>query len=226
MGRLRVRAGVVCRYPGVGVVSSNRYDVDGSSRSEVEGRVAFPLWLKSRASVRLYAGAYASATPPPLQRRIMLAGADPYETFTNPLLRSAGALFVRPGFHYHASGGPNFRGFAPDLGGRWAVAVNVDASQPLPRIPHGGLPEIAVTAFADGGVVDTMAIAASPVGRAYTTVYDAGVGLATRHALGDLAWRLRLELPLVVNRWDRAADFTSGDGRVAFRWQVRLEGLR
>jgi len=104
--------------------------------------------------------------------------------------------------------------------------VNLDASQPLLRITHGVLREIAVTAFADGGVVDTMAIAASPAGRAYTTVYDAGVGLATRHALGDLAWRLRFELPLVVNRWDRAADFTSGDGRVAFRWQVSLEGLR
>src|SRR5260370_12354516 len=132
MGRLRVRAGVVCRYPGVGVVSSNRYDVDGSSRSEVEGRVAFPLWSRSRASVRLYAGGYASATPPPLQRRIMLGGADPYETFTNPLLRSAGALFVRPGFHYHASGGPNLRAFAPHARRPSAPPLNLAVPHPLP----------------------------------------------------------------------------------------------
>src|SRR5260370_34959167 len=99
MGRLRVRAGVVCRYPGVGVVSSNRYDVDGYSRSEVEGRVAFPLWSRSRASVRLYAGGYASATPPPLQRRIILPGADPYRPFTNPLLRSTAASLEAPRLH-------------------------------------------------------------------------------------------------------------------------------
>ena len=224
--RASVRWGLVYRYPGVGVVSSHRYDVDGYSRSEAEGRVAFPLFLKSRASVRLYAGGYASATPPPLQRRIMLAGADPYETFTNPLLRSAGALFVRPGFHYHASGGPNFRGFAPELGGRWAVAMNVDASHPLRRFAHGVLREIAITGFADAGLADTLALASSPPGKSYTTLYDAGVGLATRHVWGDLAWRLRFELPLVVNRWDRAADFTPGDGRVAFRWQLSLEASR
>jgi hypothetical protein len=176
--------------------------------------------------VRLYGGAYSSATPAPLQRRIMLAGADPYQTFSNPLLRSAGALFVRPGFHYHASGGPGFRGFAPDLGGRWAAAVNLDASQPLLRWTHGVLREVAITGFFDGGLADTLAIPSSPAGRAYTTLYDAGLGLATRHVWGDLAWRLRLELPLVVNRWDRAADFKPGDGRVAFRWQVSLEASR
>jgi hypothetical protein len=224
--RASVRWGLVYRYPGVGVVSAHRYDIDGYTRGEAEARVAFPLARTGRASVRLYGGAYSSATPPPLQRRIMLAGADPYETFANPLLRSAGALFVRPGFHYHASGGPNFRGFAPDLGGRWAVAVNLDASQPLLRFTHGVLREVAVTGFADGGLADTMAIPSSPAGRGYTTLYDAGLGLATRHVWGDLAWRLRFELPLVVNRWDRAADFTPGDGRVAFRWQVSLEGLR
>jgi len=224
-GRLSVRGGLVYRYPGVGVVSTHRYDVDGYGRAEAEGRVAFPL-LKGDASVRLYAGGYASATPPPLQRRILLAGADPYETFTNPLLRSAGALFVRPGFHYHASGGPDFRGFAPDLGGRWAAAMNIDLSHPLLRLRHGVLREFAVTGFADAGVADTMALTSSPPGRSYTTLYDGGVGLATRHVLGDLAWRLRFDVPLVVNRWDRAADFTPGDQRVAFRWQVSLEGLR
>src|SRR5258708_24553223 len=138
MGRLSVRGGVVYRYPGVGVVSSNRYDVDAYSRSEVEGRVAFPLWSRSHASVRLYAGGYASATPPPLQRRIMLAGADPYETFTNPLLRSTGALFVRPGFHYHASGGPNLRRVSPAPRGPWAVALNPDPPRPPLPITHRG----------------------------------------------------------------------------------------
>jgi hypothetical protein len=33
---------------------------------------------------------------------------------------------------------------------------------------------------------------------------------------------MRLELPLVVNRWDAAADARPGDGRFAFRWLVSL----
>lgn len=84
---------------------------------------------------------------------------------------------------------------------------------------------MALEAFADGGVVDSSGILSAPPGRAYTTLYDAGVGLVTRQALGDLDWTLRFELPLVVNRWDQAADSRSGGGdrRLAFRWQVSLE---
>jgi len=44
----------------------------------------------------------------------MVAGADPYTTFANPLLRSRGALFVRPDFHYQAPGDANLRAFRPD----------------------------------------------------------------------------------------------------------------
>jgi hypothetical protein len=34
---------------------------------------------------------------------------------------------------------------------------------------------------------------------------------------------MRFELPLLVNRWDFAADARAGDGRTAFRWQVSLQ---
>jgi hypothetical protein len=53
-------------------------------------------------------------------------------------------------------------------------------------------------------------------------LYDGGVGVVSRHALGDLHWTMRFELPLVVNRWDAAADARPGDGRFAFRWLVSL----
>ena len=43
----------------------------------------------------------------------------------------------------------------------------------------------------------------------------------TRHRINDLAWTMRFEVPLIVNRWDYAADGT--DKRVRFRWQVSLE---
>jgi hypothetical protein len=55
---------------------------------------AHAFLLQSTAGVRLFGGGYLAANDPPLQRRIMLAGADPYQTFTNPLLLRSRA---RPG---------------------------------------------------------------------------------------------------------------------------------
>jgi hypothetical protein len=217
--RADIRGGVLYRNPGIGVQSSNRYDVEGFGRATGEVSVRTPFILKTTLGVRAFGGSYMAAHVPPLQRRIMLAGADPYETFTNPLLRSRGALFVRPDFHYHAPGDANLRGFRPDLGGRWAVAVNVEATKSLYR---GA--KVALEVFGDGGVVDPRAIPPATAGHSYTTLYDGGVGLVTRHQINDLGWTMRFEIPFVVNRWDYAADGNrSTDGRFAFRWQVSLE---
>src|SRR5256885_8467706 len=38
---------------------------------------------------------------------------------------------ARPGFYYHAPGGPNLRGFADDVGGRWAVARSEEHTSEL-----------------------------------------------------------------------------------------------
>src|SRR3989442_539496 len=111
------RGGVVYWNPGSGVVSTNRYDFEAFGRFTGEASVRSQL-----LGVRLFAGAYLGNSNPVRQRRISFAGADPYETFTNPLLRSRGALLVRPDFHYHAPGGANLRGFRSDLGGAWARA--------------------------------------------------------------------------------------------------------
>jgi hypothetical protein len=185
-------------------------------RATAEASVRTPFIFKSTAGARLFGGGYLASSDPPLQRRIMVSGADPYETFTNPLLRSRGALFVGPDFHYHAPGNANLRGFSPELGGRWAVAANFEATKPL------GLPERAALAlFADAGLVDSQAVPSSSAGKSFTTLYDAGVGLVTRHRINDLEWTMRFEMPLLVNRWDRAAMGT-GD-RFAFRWQFSLE---
>jgi len=225
-GRLGVRGGVVYRFPGVGVVSRNRYDFEPFARATGELSLRTPFWLKSALRVRAFGGAYVAENRPPLQRRIPIAGADPYETFTNPLLRSRGALFVREGFHYHAPGNANLRAFRPDLGGRWAVAVNIEATKPLlPAARRTGfLRAIALEAFLDLGVVDTEAVPSSPPGQWYTTLYDGGVGLVTRQRIKDLEWVFRLEFPVVVNRSNYAADWSgTNEGRFAFRWQISLE---
>ncbi|MGH9261158.1 MAG: hypothetical protein ACRD08_14910, partial [Acidimicrobiales bacterium] len=143
-----------------------------------------------------------------------------YETFTNPMLRSRGALFARPDFHYHAPGNASLRAFRPDAGGRWAVGLNLEAARSLRRRGRGVLRDIALAGFADFGVVDSLAIA---TGDAVTALYDAGLGVVSRQRIGDLDWTLRLELPFVVSRPEHAADVAGGDERLAFRWQVSLE---
>src|SRR5438309_3177769 len=223
--RLGARGGLVYSNPGIGVVTSTRYDVEGFGRLTGEASVRAPFWLGTTLGVRLFGGGYAGRSIPVRQRRIPIAGADPYETFTNPFLRSRGALFVRPDLQYHAPGNANLRGFRGDLGGRWAVAANVELTRSVFRREAGILREVAVEAFADGGVVDPLAVPASPPGRWYTTLYDGGVGLVVRLRVRDLGWTTRLEAPLVVNRWDRAADFRPGEGEgaLALRWQFSLE---
>jgi hypothetical protein len=214
--RLGARGGVVYRNPGAGVVSTNRYDMEGFGRFTAEASVRTPFWLESQLAIRVFGGAYLGDNPPPLQRRIPIAGADPYETFTNPLLRSRGALFVRPDFHYHAPGNANLRAFRADLGGRWAAGVNLEATRPVHR-------NVSLEGFVDLGLVDTLAVP-STSGKAYTALYDAGVGVVTRHRIKDLSWTFRLEFPFIVNRWGYAADGNGvNDGRLAFRWQVSLE---
>ena len=220
--RVGARGGVAYRFPGQGIASVDRYDVEGFLRGTAELSARRPFVGGTRLGVRVFGGGYLAHSPPPLQRRIYVAGADPYETFTNPLLRSRGALFVRPGFHYQEPGDANLRGFAPELGGRWALSANLELSRSLLSRRQGVVRSIALEAFGDGGVVDSAAVPSATGRRAATTLWDAGVGLVSTHQIGDLGWTMRFELPLVVNRWEFAADRETGDGRSAFRWTFSL----
>ena len=220
--RLAARGGLVYSNPGPGYASSSRYDVEGFGRFTGEASVRAPFPLGTTLGVRLFGGAYAGRSVPVPQRRIPIAGADPYETFTNPLLRSAGALFVRPDFYYHAPGNGNLRGFRNDLGGRWAVTLNLELARSVWRRDRGILRDVSLTGFVDGGLVDTLAVSPTFPGRRYTPLYDGGVGLVTRHQIRDLGWTMRVELPLVVSRWNYARDLRPSEGRLAFRWQLSL----
>ena len=222
--RAGARGGVVYFNPGLGIASHDRYDVAGFGRGTAEASVRAPFVLGTHLGVRLFGGGYAGSTVPVLQRRIPIAGADPYETFTNPVLRSRGALFVRPGFYYHAPGNGNLRAFRSDLAGRWAVTANLELTRSVwgGRRDGGILRDVALTGFVDGGLVDTLAVPTTTPGRWYTPLYDGGVGLVTRHQVRDLAWTMRFELPLVVSRPTFAADVRPASGRLAFRWQVSL----
>jgi hypothetical protein len=94
--------------------------------------------------------------------------------------------------------------------------MNLEASRSVAR-------PIALVLFADAGLVDSRALAATAGNAETTWLYDAGVGLTAALRLGDLAWTMRLEVPLVVNRFDLSADRAGRDARAALRWQVSLE---
>src|SRR5207302_8228736 len=149
-----------------------------------------------------------------------VGGADPYETFTNPLLRSQGAWLVRPGFFYQAPGGADLRGFSGAAAGRWVVAGNLETTKSLATGRTGFIRGVALEGFFDAGIVDTLAVPSRTGRGAGTKLYDAGFGLVTRHQLGDRSWTMRFEVPLVVSRWDFARDTHAVDRRTKFRWQV------
>ena len=218
-----LKGGVVYRVPGIGVISNNRYDVSGYARVTGEGSVRTPLVAGARLGLRLFGGAYLSADPPPLQRRIYVAGADPYATFTDPLLRSRGAWFVRPGFYFQSPGDGNLRGFSPDLGGRWAVTANVELTRSVVTRRAGFLRNASFEGFVDGGLVDTSAVPAASLTLGGARVWDAGVGVVAVLAVRELVWTTRFEVPFLVNHYDHAADRRPlSDGEGAFRWSVSL----
>ena len=200
--------------------SGRSYHYRGFSRVTGEVSVRTPVARATTFGARVFGGAYLGPSTPVRQLRVGVAGADPYQTFANPFLRSRGALLVRPDFYYQAPGGPNLRAFRNDLGGRWAVGVNLELAQAVMRRDAGLVREVALEGFVDLGVVDTLAVPSSPPGQWYTTLYDGGVGIVTRHQLKDLDWTMRFEAPLAVNRWSHAADYPSSHTRFALRWQV------
>src|SRR6266513_4007885 len=142
------------------------YTYKGLGRVTGEVSVRTPLSRATTFGARVFTGALLGSSDPVRQLRVAVAGADPYETFTNPLLRSRGALLVRPDFHYHAPGGANLRGFRNDLGGRWAVVLNLEGSR---RLGGGLFADVSVAAFVDAGLVDTAAVPSTASGKSFTT---------------------------------------------------------
>jgi len=71
---------------------------------------------------RLFAGAYLARPIRLRQRRISIAGADPYDTFTNPCCEP-GRVAAAPRLSLQATRRCEPPRLRPDLAGRWAVAV-------------------------------------------------------------------------------------------------------
>ena len=181
----------------------------GSVRGSLTGR-----WT---AGARVYAGATLSADSVPRQRRIYLAGADPYERLDSPFLRSRGSLFAGSGFYYHAPGGAGVRGLDPRLSGEQALGATVELEYALARRPTRGVfSRIAVAAFGDGGLGNGDL---GTGGKRLRAVADAGVGLRAGHRLGQTRFVTRFDFPLWVSRPELAQDDRPGRP-IGFRWSL------
>jgi hypothetical protein len=158
----------------------------------------------------------------PLQRALYVSGADPYQSFWNPFLRSRGALFTRRDVNYHSPGGGNVRGVAGTVAGTWMVGANLELSRQLAARPVGGpLNGAHLAAFLDVAVGDSAGTGSGggPAG----VVADAGVGVRVRHRIGPTRFVTRLDLPLGVSRPSRAVGARPGDGPLELRWVWSLE---
>jgi hypothetical protein len=184
-----------------------RFTIAGSLRRSL-GRA---LTLRAR----VFAGATVSGDSVPRQRRIYLSGADPYQRFDSPFLRSRGSLLARPGWFYQEPGGAGLRGLDPRVSGTRAFGATLELEYTLRQRPRPGLlSRIAVAAFADGGLgngdLDPARDRLQPVG-------DAGLGIRIDHRIGRTAFQTRFDFPLWVSRPLLAQDDKPA-GPVGFRW--------
>jgi hypothetical protein len=165
---------------------------------------------------RGYGGITLASDPLPLQRRVYLAGADPYERFDNPFLRSRGAILVRNGFQYHAPGGANLRGLDPSAGARQAYGLGLELEGLLFERKGGLFNRATLALFGDGAIADGDADVTGQ--NQLKGLADAGVGLRFSHRIGKTPFQTRFDMPLWVSIPGLAQDVGPGDRTLGWRW--------
>lgn len=169
--------------------------------------------------MRLYAGRTFSGSTLVRQRRIYLAGADPYERMPNPFLRSPGALLEGPDIRYHAPGGAGMRGVDPHLSAQEAYGLSVEADAVLwGRGQRGGagLARRATLALlADGALADDGG-ATGPQG--LRGVAEAGAGIRIDHRIGATPFQTRWDFPIWISRPGLAQYRSSRVHQTSWRW--------
>jgi hypothetical protein len=220
--RLRGNVGGGVVYRSREAPSASGYDRDPFGRAFgdlVVGSTFAGFQLRARGYAGLYVGHDV-----PRQRAIPINGADPYETLANPFVRTVGAPLVGRDVFYHSPGHANLRGFRPGLGGRWALATNLEIERPLLTWNSGLLRSVSVVGFFDAAAVDTLAIR-SVQGRSYKPISDGGGGVRMQFQVRNVAFPLRIEFPVYVSDPVWAHDRKQGQDYLEFRWLVSLQPI-
>jgi len=217
------------RRPGDGITTRTRYDMQPWASAQLDVTAQRPITGAISLGVRASHASLMSADPVLPQRRLFVAGADPYEQMANPFLRAVGAPLVRGEMagHWHAAGGGNVRGFDAAISSNHRTAVNVEVVATVLQREAAWLSRVALVAFADaarlgeargiGGDTESLVLRA-PLRR---TLVDAGVGVRMQHRIRGVAFESRVELPFYVN--DAAWASTQRTERVSLsRWLVGI----
>ena len=123
--------------PAGGFTTEKRYDAQPYARPELLATATRSLNARTSLKLRGYAAAVFSKDPVLSQRRIFIAGADPYQTLSNPFLRSGGAPLRDDCWcRWHTPGGGNLRGFNQSFSTNRLVAVNAEVETTLLRTKH------------------------------------------------------------------------------------------
>jgi hypothetical protein len=223
-GRLGLGGGVEYRNRGSGLATEDSYDAQPYLRLTAEATARRTLGRKASLTLRGYAGWVESGRHPLKQRQLFVAGADPYEQFANPFLRSRGALLAGSDVHYQMPGGGGLRGLAPGTSATRLVAISADADRTVLSRPDRDTTtqrgmrlfrEVRLAAFG-GAAVGNGDIPRTGTSAAF--VADAGVGVKMGHRIGQTSFVTRFDVPFVVTRPRLTVGRT--DGAVQFRWVV------
>lgn len=208
---LEATLGAGYAYPGGGAAIAGGAYGRFTAAATVRRRLGKALAL----GARVFAGAAVSGDSVPRQRRIYLSGADPYQRFDSPFLRSRGSLLARPGWFYQDPGGAGVRGLDPRVSGNQAVGGTLELECVVRQRPRPGLlSRIAVAAFADGALGNGDL---DPARDRLQAVGDAGVGIRVDHRIGRTPFQTRFDFPLWVSRPAFAQDDKPA-GAFGFRW--------
>jgi hypothetical protein len=204
--RATAAGGVFYRNPGGGITTDKRYDAEAYGRPELVATATRPIGTRSTVRLRGYAAAVFSADPVLSQRRIFVAGADPYQIMSNAFVRSVGAPLLRDDCwcRWHTPGDGNLRGYNQAFSSDRVAAVNVELETTVFRTKRPLLSRVGLTLFGDGGYVgNTRGIGgvgdATFLPPSDRWLADAGLGVRATQRIGRTTWTTRVDFPAFVS---------------------------
>lgn len=221
--RTSLGGGLSYENPGPGVLTEQRYDVQGYFRGTFEATARRMIGKKLNLGLRLYAGTALAKDTVVRQRQIYLGGADPYEQIHNPFTRSQGSLFRQDNVQYQVPGGADLRGYGPNVAALSAVAINIDLERTIVSRPRARLfRQIGIALFGDFALADGD-FSKTPASTAPRFAGDAGVGVRAAHRIGATQFVTRFDMPLYVGFQYLAADAPGSSKHVAWRWTFSFQ---
>ncbi|HKV74247.1 MAG TPA: M1 family metallopeptidase [Gemmatimonadales bacterium] len=219
-----VGGGVMYSQLGPGVSTARRYDTGLYFHGTAELTARRTLGTKFRTNWRAFAGVSESGDPVVRQRQIFLAGADPYEQFRNPFLRSAGSPLAGEDFHYQTPGGAGVRGLSPLAAATQAYSLGGELEwNAFDQKGKGKLfRRIDLAAFGDAALANgDVAAVQGETGLKFAG--DAGLGVRMAHRIGQTDFVTRFDVPLYVSRPELGVDGAHAGEQIRFRWVFSFE---